>query len=238
MQRHWPFIGNTRLISAALFLGIFVILAVRSWDALSFPILGHEDGRDMFAFYFNNGTPCGIFRYYAGYISLLPNAIGWAAMRLPLPISAHVFTLASLVIATLGFYLLSRDGHEWLVPQASTRRTIVVALAILPLGKGYLVNNLTYSQWSLLFLLVVLLTRWPLPSSIGALSAYAGTVALCAASHPLSILMVPPCVVQFVLNKHRIQRLFIVLCVVVVVAYQILGVKHSDGIALTIPSIL
>lgn len=238
MKKDLPTIRIGHLISAALFIGIFALLAIRSWDAVLLPILGHEDGRDMFAFYFNNSSPCYILRYYAGYVSVLTNAIGWAAMRLPLPTSPYVFTLASLVIATLGFYLLSRHEHAWLIPDACTRIIIVVTLAILPLGRGYLVNNLTYSQWSLFFLLIVLLSRWPLPSSIGGLSAYAVAVALCAASHPLSILTVPLCVAQFVLNRHRSQRLFIAFCACAIVAYQAIGVQHSINVTPSLHSVL
>lgn len=226
------------LISAVLFLGIFTILALRSWDAFSLPVLAFEDGRDMFAFYFNNGSPAGILRFYNGYVSILPNAIGWTAMRLPLSVSVHIFTLASLVNATLGFYLLSLKGHAWLVPEASTRRIIALALTILPLGSGYMISNLTYSQWSLLFLLIVLLTRWPLPSSFSALSVYSIAVAICAVSHPLSIMLLPLCVLQFIFNKRRNQRLFIVLLAIILVVYQALGVEHGGSKVLSLHSIL
>lgn len=238
MKKDLRSIRISPLISAALFIGIFALLAVRSWEAVLLPVLGHEDGRDMFAFYFNNSSPCYILRYYAGYVSILTNAIGWAAMRLPLPASPYVFTLASLVSATLGFYLLSRDEHAWLIPDACTRIIIVVALAILPLGQGYLVNNLAYSQWSLFFILIVLLSRWPLPSSIGGLSAYAVAVVLCAATHPLSILTVPLCVGQFVLNRHRSQRVVIAFCVCTIVAYQAIGVQHSINVTPSLHSVL
>ncbi len=218
------------LISLGLFLVIIAVIVIHSWQDVLLPVLGHEDGRDMLAFYFNDGSPWGILRYYGGYVSLVPNAIGWFATRLPLPLSPYVFTLASIIIATTGFHLLSRKGHAWLMPETSTRFIIVLTMAILSLGKGYMVNNLTYSQWNLFFLLIVLLTRWPLPLSIGGLSAWAVSVVLCAASHPLSILVLPLCAVQFALNQHRSQRLFIVFCTCAIVAYQALGVKHTADI--------
>lgn len=233
-----PTFSRSTRMSAAIFLGIFSIMALRTWPALTLPVLGHEDGRELFAFYFNHPSPTEILRYYGGYVSLVPNAIGWAAMRLPLPLSPYVFSLASLLLATIGFYLFSGDGHAWLIPEARTRLIIAMTLVLLPLGKSYLVTNLMYSQWSLLFLLVVLLSRWPLPRSSAALIAYVVSVALCTASHPLSLLAAPLCLVQFFYCNTRQQRLAVMLCFLAIIAYHYAGIMHGKDIDVSLESIL
>jgi hypothetical protein len=220
LERFWP--------SLAFFVLIFGIQATRSYRDILLPVLGHEDGRDMLALYFNDGNPLGVLRFYNGYISLLPNAIAWAATRGPLPIAPHVFTFASLTIATLGLFLLSRRGHSWLVPEARDRAVVALLAALLPLGQGYLLDNLTYSQWGLLFLLFVLLSR-PIPPSRAARAAYFLGVVICSLSHPLSVLAAPLCVAQLVTTRAPLDRLLLLVCAGVILGYQVLGVDHGSA---------
>ncbi len=228
MAQRTPTTTPTPLLgSLGFFLLIVALLALRNHDAIRLPILGHEDGRDIFAFYLQHDHPGAILRSYSGYVSLLPNALGWVALRLPLPAAPHAITWAALLMAALGFFGLSRPGHAWLVPDTGARRAVALALVLLPLGKGYLLTNLMYSQWSLLFLLLVLLTRWPLPSSMGALWTSVAAIALCAASHPLSILALPLVGLQLLLDERPMQRLAMLTAAALMLGYQLLWVDHT-----------
>lgn len=131
------------------------------------PSLDFEDGRDELAFYFNNPGIANIFRFYAGYVSLIPNAIAWASVNvLPLDAVPYAFVLASTLTATTGLFLLSLPTHSWLIEDPKWRAAFCLSLAMLPLSREFLVTNLNYSHWSILLLLVVLLTRRPLPASL------------------------------------------------------------------------
>ena len=47
------------------------------------PPLSYEDGRDFFAFFYNHREPAAILRFYAGYVSLIPNLVGYLVLALP-----------------------------------------------------------------------------------------------------------------------------------------------------------
>lgn len=226
------------VVAATVFFAIFTILAIRSRHAVILPVIGFEDGRDMLAFYFHNGNPSAILRFYNGYISLLPNALGWAATRFPLPVAPYIFTLAALMLATTGFYLLTRNGHAWLISSPRDRIITGIMLALLPLGKSYMINNLTYSQWSMLFLLIILLTRAPIPTSLKSLTGYTLVVILLIFSHPLSILAIPLCLIQFALNKQWPQRFCLAVCLFAIIGYQLTGVQHTSSVVISIDSLM
>lgn len=230
-RKHWP-------AATALFLGLFAIITlVHSLRSAIYPILAWEDGRDMLAFYYNNENPKSILRFYADYVSLIPNAIGWFAMRLPLPISPYVMTFASLLLATTGFFMLASDRYAWLIPQRPHRVALALLLAVLPLGKELMVNNLAYSQWSIFFILILLLARRPLPERWWGLSLWAVAVGLCAASHPISILVLPLCILQLIISKGVSQRAFVAIATGLLLAYQVLGIERETGASEVKPTI-
>lgn len=214
--------------SLILLLGLFVIVAgLHSVQALISPVLAFEDGRDMLAYFFNHPEPRQVLRFYADYVSLIPNAVAWAGTKLPLTLTPYAFTFASLAFATLGFFMLGSDRYAWLVPVRRDRFIIAISLAVLPLGKELMVNNLAYSQWSLLFILILLMIRRPLPERAAPLVGWVLAVVLCIASHPLSLLVLPLCAFQFVVSKRASHRVAVGLCVVAVVLYQWLGVNQG-----------
>ncbi len=220
--------AESRLKSIAVAIGIFAILALRSRNALVLPTMAVEDGRDMLAFFFNDHSILGIFRLYGGYVSFIPHLLAWLCVGvLPLPAVPYAFTLASLIIASLGFYALSRPGHSWLIADSNHRSLLALTLAVLPLGKCFLITNLTYSQWSLLVLFLVLVTRRPLPSSRTGLSLWTLAAAACAVSNPLSILILPIVLMSLRACEHTRQRLSLGILVTVLVLYQAFWVNHS-----------
>ena len=146
----------------AIFIVIFGVLAARSWNALLLPEGAVEDGRDMLAFYFNSPNPSSALRFYNGYALFIPDAIAWLATRGPITLAPYIFTLESLGFAAIGMFMISRPQFAWLIPNAIDRALVALLLAILPLGRAFLIQNLAYSLWSILFLLIVLLS-YPLP---------------------------------------------------------------------------
>ena len=80
-------------------------------------------------------------------------------MHLPITLSPYLFPVTSVLFAAFSLHLLSQEVHSWLLADRRDRLILVAALVALPLGKTYMIANLTYSQWSLLFASLVLLTR-------------------------------------------------------------------------------
>src|SRR5215510_4480799 len=60
----------------------------RGPGALLEPSLAFEDGRDIFAFYYNQRDPASVLRFYVGYISLVPNLIGYLTLGLDASVAA------------------------------------------------------------------------------------------------------------------------------------------------------
>jgi hypothetical protein len=218
-----------------IFVVIFGVLVARSWSALVIPELALEDGRDLLAFFFNSPNPASALRSYNGYLSFVSNAIAWLATRGPITLAPYIFALASLGFAAAGMFMISRPQFAWLIPNAIDRAIIALLLAVLPLGRGRLINNLDYSLWSLLFLLIVLLA-YPLPRSPLRLVLRSILIILCIFSHPLSIVVVPICIIHLVREKGLPQRLCVGLFLLAIVLYQIFGVDHSSSLVITLQS--
>lgn len=213
--------------AVVIFLAIISILAIRSRHPLLLPTMAFEDGRDMLAYFFNDHSIRGIMRLPNGYVMFLPNLIAWLSVGLlPLPAVPYAFGFASLAISSSAFYLLTRPGHAWLIPNSNARTILALTLAILPLGKDFLVTNLTYSQWIILFILLLLVTRRPLPDSIIGLSLWVLCVAACAMTNPLSILILPFVLVPLGSGDGRRQKRSMAIVACVLILYQIFGVNH------------
>jgi len=262
MRTRLPFF-NLIVVCAA----IFAVLALRVWQEIFLPTLGYEDGIHKMAFFFNHADPSSVFRLYkdsvtrpcpqvagdtvqacesagggislglAEYLSLAPNGIAWVATRGPTLLASHVFTLMSLSIATAGIFLLTTAPYSWLVQNAVDRQIVALLLALLPLGMGYLLNNLTYSQWNLLFLSFVLLAR-PLPQSVPALLGHGLATVGAIISHPLSILVLPLCLIHLRLARRWSQRVCVTCYICVAFLYQTLGVGHSTPLHLSLSSLV
>ncbi len=215
-----------RLRPVLLWLGIAAVLAARSWAHLDAPILGHEDGTIQLAFFFNQPDFAGIFRRYAGYVSLLPNLAGWAASLLPLPAIPFALAGFALACATSSLFLATTARWRFLVASDRARAALALVLAALPLGKAYLSTNSVYAQWSLL-LLLTLLVAGPAPRSRG------GLVALLAASHPLSAVCLAVCAGNLWLFRTRRDLLCNGWTAVCVALYLAVGVGSGADIDLS-----
>ncbi len=193
-------------VEVMLYIAIFSLLALRCNDAIIYPALEFEDGPIMLGYFFHNGDSRSILRNYAGYVSVFQNAVAYIAARGPLPLVPYIFAAVSLAIAALCPFICSRDWFSWWIPRRTDRVLIALLIAVLPLGDRLLITNLNYLQWNLLFILLLMLLA-TLPRTTGGLVAYGGALAVCALSHPLSVLAFPLCIGRFLLSKNPSQRL-------------------------------
>jgi len=158
--------------------------------------------------------------------------------RLPINMTPYIYTISALMMATIGFYTITREGYAWLIPHQRDRILTGIMLSLLPLGKNYMINNLAYSQWSMLFLLILLLIRRPISGSPLRLVGYIIVVVALIFSQPLSILAIPLCIIQFLFNKGKLERICFAILVAAIVIYQLKCVQKVTNIEFSIENFL
>lgn len=205
-------------------ISLFLIMVLRSYQAVLWPVAAYEDGRDILGFFVNNPNPSSILRSYNGYVSLGPNALGWLITRAPLQHVPHLLVFCSLIFACMPLWMIMNKRFSWLIPDARDRRLICLVLCVLPLGKGFMINNLTYSQWNLLAFLLMSLAN-PFPEGRWRFGLCLVLLVGCVFSHPLSILVIPLCVFLFFLRKGVLQRAGLSVVMVSAIIYQLTAVN-------------
>jgi hypothetical protein len=212
-----------------LFLLIAAILILRCFNAVFFPILHCEDGTEMLAFYANHPAPSGILHFYAGYRSVLPNLLGFLATSLlPLYIAPYVMVACSLAFATAALGLFSLDRYRFIMPDDTSRAWVCLILALVPLGNHALSTNLTYSIWNL-FAISLLLVVAPAPrTSLGRVVQY-GFLGLAIFSQPLSLILLPICLVLLVVRPSVPDRIANVGISVGCTLYALVGIRPAGN---------
>lgn len=215
------------LVGLAAF--IVLILGLRTFNAVFYPVLHCEDGTEMLAYYWNHPYPVEIFRFYMGYISLIPNAVGFLSTFLfPLHVAPYVMVLFSLGIATTALSLFALRRFRPIMPDDKSRMLVCLMLALLPLGNFAMLTNLTYSMWHILLIAIVLMAAPPPKSTIAKLFQFIFIV-LASWSHPLSILLIPIGVVLFFARPSLLDRIGNIGIVISTTAYAMFGVQAASS---------
>ena len=219
--------ARDRLLFVALFVASIAITYARDPDLYRLPAAAYEDGREMFAFYYNHPEPSSILRSYNGYVSLVPNLAGYLAARLPTVWIPHALALFPLAVAALAFSLLALEENRPLIASDGLRAVGCLVLALAPLGKRMFVSSTMYSLWNLLFILVLISLWEPPRSRLGAVGRALLLTALIW-SNPLSVALLP--VYGLLLAAHwkdgSLARLYYSVLAAVTVLYQLVAVEH------------
>lgn len=173
-----------------LVLAIATLSFLREPGGYLSPILAYEDGRDVFAFYYNHPEPGSILRSYNGYVSFLPNLWGWLVMRGPVELAPYLLAGGPLLLSSLAFAFFALPIFRPFVPSDRARAGIALVAAAAPLTNYLYLGNTMYSVWSLLVLLV-LAALAPTPRTVAGTVAAGTGQALAIVSHPLSLLVAP-----------------------------------------------
>jgi hypothetical protein len=222
--------GNFRLPGPGIALALVValLLFLKNPYMLLWPPLHAEDGTQMLAYYYCPRDPGSILRFYNGYVSLVPNAIGFFSLRAPIELAPKLLALAPFLLTGACFLLpfLLRTGGP--TSGAGTAVAASLLLAALPLGNADLVANTTYSFWNGL-LALCLLALAPPPQRLPGQLAHALAAALLIASHPLSLVMLPLYLVSVVqdVRGRRWRALWAAGLVFAGIAYQLVGVQQE-----------
>lgn len=206
---------------------VTAVLVVRCHNAVLHPILYNEDGTQMVAYYLQHADPSAVFRVYEGYVAVLPNLVGYLAVRLlPLYVGAYVMVAAALALAVAALSLFSFPRFRFVMADDRARLAVCVLLALFPLGNHALVTNLTFSIWNV-FIVTLLLVLAPFPSGLPARIGQAAFLVLAVPSNPYSIVLVPVCVALLWTRRSWPDRLANAGVIVLAIGYVAVGVHRE-----------
>ncbi len=179
-----------RLLFAAAFLAHLTLNFARGPGAILDPALAFEDGRDVFAFYYAERDPASVLRFFAGYVSLLPNLLGYLTLALEPVAAALALRVLPWLLDAFALALFVLPPWRAVVPSDALRFAMSLALAVLPLQDFGMVSMTMYSLWSLL-LIQCWLAALPAPRRNAWLALSVLVQCAAAWSNPLSLLLLP-----------------------------------------------
>jgi hypothetical protein len=207
----------------AFAIAFLFIISKNGLREVFYPTLPAEDGTFFFQIFYNEHELHSIFRFYSGYISILPHLLAYLLTFLPVVWIPSAFALASLCItagASAMIYKLSvQMGRTPLFALYS-----VAIVSALPLGDSWIVGTLAYQSWNftlILFLAVLL----PLPHKIGWKILCIVLLHLAIWSHPLTVLIVLP--LLYKISKEREERPHRILLCLSSMIYYLWGTQHA-----------
>jgi hypothetical protein len=204
---HWIPERAQRVASWVLVLGLSaLILDYRCHGYFVNPDLRAEDGKMVYAFFFNYRSLQAVIRFKAGYMPLVPNALGYVAARLPPPAAPYFLALVPASFAAAAFAVFNAASFRRYVPSDRLRLCCCFGLALAPLANFFLVCNTDYSIWNLLVLLLwLVLVRMPDSKLLALLFTVLLTVLVW--THPISVVALPATLCWLWLDKRLFSRL-------------------------------
>ncbi len=209
-----------------VFIITLLVIFYRSYTAFRYPILLFEDGKIMLAFYMNNPDPAGVFRYYNGYISLLPNIVGYVSTLFPVTVYPYVMGIYSLLLSAFSFCLFSLKRFRFIIGDDNTRMAISLFLVSLSLGNFAKHSSATFSSWHLLWI-YLMLSLAPLPQGAFLTVMHGAFLFLAAWSHPLSLSALPLLFILVLVRKTIKDRIFAFYQIILLLSYYFLGIQSN-----------
>src|SRR5688500_2561757 len=117
-----------------LVLAVCALIVVRCGSLFLEPTLAAEDGKRVFAYFYENRALSEVLRWKAGYLALLPNVFGFTAVRLPIEWAPRFLTIAPAFVTVLVFTLFASRTFQVVVPSRGVRLFACLALALAPVG--------------------------------------------------------------------------------------------------------
>lgn len=206
----------------ALFLAAVGIVFLRAPEMVLMPALLWDEGSKVFAYYYEHREAARILRFKSGYLPLIGNLIGYAAVRFPTRLIPYAFVGSAVLITGVTYCLFfARAFRRWF-PSDLDRALICLVFALAPISSCQLVTVSDYSIWNLLAVLI-LLTVWRPSGEKGWRYLHGVVCNLLIWSHPLTIVVAP--VVLWRAFKDEEHRTFYRLIFFNLLVHQIFGVS-------------
>jgi hypothetical protein len=225
----------------ALFLAVLGIVFFRAPEVALSPTLLWDEGSKVFAHFYEQREPAQILRFKSGYLPLIGNLIGYAAVRFPTRVIPYAFVGSALLITSITYCLFfARAFRRWF-PSDLDRALMCLVFALAPISSSQLVAMSDYSLWNLLATLILLIV-WRPSEKKGWRFAHGLACNLLVWSHPLTIIIAP--VVLWRAFKDEENRTFYRLLLFNLLVHQIFGVSgvvtthglwdHSTGVPIPV----
>lgn len=225
----------------ALFLAVLGIVFLRAPEMVLAPSLLWDEGCKVFAYFYEHREAARILRFKSGYVPLIGNLIGYAAVRLPTRIIPYAFVGSAVLITSVTYCLFfARTFRRWF-PSDLDRALMCLVFALAPISSCQLVTMSDYSLWNLLAALI-LLTVWRPSGKRGWRYLHGFVCNLLVWSHPLTIIIAP--IALWRAFKDKENRTFYQLLLFNLVVHQIFGVSgiitthglwdHSTGVPIQV----
>jgi hypothetical protein len=209
-----------------LFVGVVIVTLMRNYNAFVLPALYWEDGTMLFAFYTNDPSPLGLFRFYNGYISLLPNLAGYLATFAPPPITPYIMGAYAMLLTGLTYTLFYLRRFRCVEENDQVRLFACVFLTLMPLGNFIIMSSATYSLWHLLWILIMLVYAPLGPSALGVIAQFV-LLGFAVWSHPCSVLVIPLYIYNLFTRTRIRDRLFNSGLLLLTLGYCFYGVQRT-----------
>jgi hypothetical protein len=222
-----------RLLKAGVFAAVALILFCKAPNLFLRPSLLFEDGRELFSYYYDHREAHSILRPYNGYISLVPNLVGYAAYWGPVRWVPRTYSFFALFCNTLACGIFCTNRFRAILPSDSARTATCLILALMPLEDVAVLSAAMYSLWPLLLLLLLML----LAPFEGNAVVRVGTVvglSLCICSHPLAVVALPLLIFNCIRYVDWRDRTMNLCLAAVLIAYLLCGTSpgaSADWIA-------
>lgn len=189
----------------SLILAFLFIISKNGLREVFFPTLPAEDGTFFFQIFYNEHELHHIFRFYSGYISVLPHLIAYLLAFLPVVWIPSAFALVSLLITAIALALFHKLAMLfWRNPLFAIYSVAIISA--LPLGDSWIVGTLAYQSWNFILILFIAILL-PFPKNKFQRIPYILFFHLAIWSHPLSALIIPPLLYKIIkANEERLNR--------------------------------
>lgn len=216
------------LAGIGLFLFGAALTLLRNPLPFFYPVAGWEDATQGINLYVDPGAP--VLHFYAGYIRVLPDLIGWVTMRiLPLSLSPYGFAWFSLVFTSLVPPALFCCFRHVFGYGRRTACLCAAAVTCIPLGNWIMDSNSDYAIWHVAVVLLLTLFN-PVPKGTVSTATYVVWRAAFLATNPLGLLAVPVWTgLAFAKRQDRRACATYTSLVLIGLTYAMLGIARDDA---------
>jgi hypothetical protein len=210
-----------RLAWVALFFCVVAIVVFRAPEMVFAPSLLFDEGSKVFAHFYEHREPAQLLRFKSGYLPLVGNLIGYAAVRLPTRLIPYGLVGSAILISAATYSLFFAPCFRRWMPSDRDRAVLCLILGLAPISDCLLVTMSDYSLWNLLAALLLLTVCPPSPRR-GWRYLHALACNVLVWSHPLTIIIAP--LVLWRAFKGRESQGFYRLLAFNLLVHQVFGV--------------
>ncbi len=203
-------------------------MAFRCKTALLYPSMPLEDGRELYTYFSENHSLSSLYRFYAGYVSLLPNMAGYAVVRMPPAWAPYFLAIHALFWCMAARMVFGLRRFRFLLPDDRVRILIGLYLCIYPIGNYAKTSVTMFQHFHMLWVLALLLIA-PLPKSRPSIGVQAALQAIMVWSHPLAILLSPLAAWNLLRRRTKSSWLCNGVFLVAAASYALYGVQFQSN---------